>query len=150
MNKLNESKETRSLKEIWKGNRSNIEKREQQRKRICESLVTGVITFIFLSVVLKLFFKCDAWKSYAIVDSIATVITSCYVSFTCWKDNGCDEGDNLIRGIVIFFIVAFILGVIMSSEKWLSYSFHIGITTMVIGFWEDVCYNEEQRIKGLY
>lgn len=118
------------------------EKRKRQREIIHESFRLGIGIFIVMSVILKLLFKMEAWKIYAIADAITGAITNLAMPFA-WKarearkERKLYEGEKLemviYKAVKMFFAVAFVLGIVMNVKIWLGLSIHIGITIIVIG-----------------
>lgn len=119
---------------------SKENKRTKQGERIYKSLVVGIGIFVFISVVIKLFLGHDTWKYYAIVDAVTGGINSYIFYQDTNKMHTAFSWKPIKIGIEIFFVTAFILGILISLGTWLSVSFHVSITIILTGYfakWEN-------------
>lgn len=102
-------------------------------KRFGEEIIVCVISFIILAVINKLLFKEENWlyesACCAIVYSIGSYISPFLTSAT----EGIKSNIILRLGLIalLFFIVAFILGVLFNMTTWLEHTMFI---TFVFGF----------------
>lgn len=125
--------------------RSQVEERRIRIKRrkeiIHKSFLLGIGIFIVLSVILKLFLGIEAWKIYAIADAVTGAITNIAIlSFrdkcefkTTYEQEQKEFTKTMSAAIKVFFMLAFVLGIVMHVETWLGLSVHIGITIIAIG-----------------
>ena len=103
----------------------------EERKKVLTIVIGGIMTFIIVSVVFCLFLE-EAWLVRAILSSIVYMLGN-YAGYRMKKF----ETFTVVKTIVaIFFIVAFITGIVMEMSQWRSCSiltavvYFIGIITV--------------------